>query len=147
MDWEIIHIAETNSTNRWITNHTEGLFPCAVIADYQTAGRGCGSNSWESMMAPLHGAQHVCSRTFSIICVFLSTRGRCPWPCSLPSQPDNRRGRLRRVWEYPQGRTCGGTLRNESVHGGHHQNRRGRDITRSVRPHSRHQSGAKGGSP
>ena len=48
MDWEIIHIAETDSTNRWITNHTEGQSPCAVVADYQTAGRGCGSNSWES---------------------------------------------------------------------------------------------------
>ena len=49
MNWEIIHIDETDSTNSWLAkNRTEGQSPCAVVADYQTAGRGCGTNSWES---------------------------------------------------------------------------------------------------
>ena len=49
MNWEIIHIDETDSTNRWlVANRTEGLSPCVVVADYQTAGRGCGTNKWES---------------------------------------------------------------------------------------------------
>lgn len=49
MNWEIIHIDETDSTNRWLAEHrTEGQSPCVVVADYQTAGRGCGTNKWES---------------------------------------------------------------------------------------------------
>ena len=49
MNWEIIHIDETDSTNRWlVANRTEGQSPCVVVADYQTAGRGCGTNKWES---------------------------------------------------------------------------------------------------
>ena len=48
MNWEIIHIDETDSTNRWLRECTGGLSPCAVVADYQTAGRGCGTNTWES---------------------------------------------------------------------------------------------------
>ncbi len=49
MNWEIIHIDETDSTNRWlVANRTEGQNPCVVVADYQTAGRGCGTNKWES---------------------------------------------------------------------------------------------------
>ena len=78
MEWKIIHIDETDSTNRWLK---EGLAaddsgltqtmadvgvrksllssaalnivhkknrPLCVLADYQTAGRGCGTNKWES---------------------------------------------------------------------------------------------------
>lgn len=48
MEWEIIHIDETESTNQWLNNHKGGQVPCAVWADYQTAGRGCGTNTWES---------------------------------------------------------------------------------------------------
>ncbi len=49
MNWEIIHIDETDSTNRWlVANRTEGQSPCVVVADYQTDGRGCGTNKWES---------------------------------------------------------------------------------------------------
>ena len=59
MEWKIIHIAETDSTNRWLTSHGDsplvsaplprGLSPCEVVwADYQTAGKGQGTNSWES---------------------------------------------------------------------------------------------------
>ena len=45
-----MHIDETDSTNQWMRNHlTGGQAPCEVVwADYQTAGRGCGSNTWES---------------------------------------------------------------------------------------------------
>ena len=46
MDFKIIHIKETDSTNHWLKEHGEGNM--VVVADYQTAGRGCGSNSWES---------------------------------------------------------------------------------------------------
>ena len=50
-DFKITHISETDSTNRWLkdSNLTGGQEPCeVVVADYQTAGRGCGSNMWES---------------------------------------------------------------------------------------------------
>ena len=51
MEWNITHIDETDSTNRWLRDAEElhkrdGSF--CVVADYQTAGRGCGTNSWES---------------------------------------------------------------------------------------------------
>ena len=49
MNWEIIHIDETDSTNSWLAkNRTGGQSPCAVVSEYQTAGRGCGTNKWES---------------------------------------------------------------------------------------------------
>ena len=49
MDWEIIHIDETDSTNHWLSKkRTGGQSPCVVVAEYQTAGRGCGTNKWES---------------------------------------------------------------------------------------------------
>ena len=46
MVFNIIHIEETDSTNRWLKAHGEGTM--VVVADYQTAGKGCGTNSWES---------------------------------------------------------------------------------------------------
>ena len=46
MKWKIVHIDETDSTNRWLKEHGEGTM--VVAAEYQTAGKGCGSNSWES---------------------------------------------------------------------------------------------------
>ncbi|MBR6276121.1 MAG: biotin--[Prevotella sp.] len=51
MEWKIVHIDETDSTNRWLKNyatadkHATGT---VVVANYQTAGRGCGTNTWES---------------------------------------------------------------------------------------------------
>ena len=75
MDFEVIHIDETDSTNRWLRNNppllrnnpalfgnNPALFDnkgrllkknaqetCwVVVAAYQTAGKGCGTNSWES---------------------------------------------------------------------------------------------------
>lgn len=47
MDWKIIHIEETDSTNRWLREHG-GEDDMAVWADYQTAGKGQGQNAWES---------------------------------------------------------------------------------------------------
>lgn len=53
-EWKIIHIDETDSTNRWLKDRlvaeseTDADDCVVVVADYQTAGRGCGSNSWES---------------------------------------------------------------------------------------------------
>ena len=41
-----MHIDETDSTNHWLKEHGEG--DMVVVADYQTAGRGCGTNTWES---------------------------------------------------------------------------------------------------
>ena len=48
MEWEIIHIDETDSTNRWLKEHGDTSRDSVVWADYQTAGRGCGTNRWES---------------------------------------------------------------------------------------------------
>ena len=53
MKFLTIHISETDSTNRWLRERKaftgDGAEPdMVVVADYQTAGRGCGTNSWES---------------------------------------------------------------------------------------------------
>ena len=51
MDFKIIHIAETDSTNRWLKDYPPPLpagEDVVVVAEFQTAGKGCGSNSWES---------------------------------------------------------------------------------------------------
>ena len=53
MNWEIIHIDETDSTNRWLKNQQPSqrhtlTERTAIWADFQTAGRGCGTNTWES---------------------------------------------------------------------------------------------------
>ena len=50
MKTKIIRIAETDSTNRWLRDYepVEGEEMTVCMADYQTAGRGCGTNSWES---------------------------------------------------------------------------------------------------
>ncbi len=47
MDFEIIHIDETDSTNRWLRVHPSE-HDVVVWTDFQTAGRGCGTNRWES---------------------------------------------------------------------------------------------------
>ena len=48
MNFDIIHIEETDSTNRWLKECHKGGDPIVAWAEYQTAGKGCGSNSWES---------------------------------------------------------------------------------------------------
>jgi BirA family biotin operon repressor/biotin-[acetyl-CoA-carboxylase] ligase len=52
MKWKIIHIAETDSTNRWLREYEPPTDapgqPLVVWADYQTAGKGQGTNRWES---------------------------------------------------------------------------------------------------
>ncbi len=47
MEWEIIHISETDSTNRWLRENGDER-DMVVTTDYQTAGKGQGTNSWES---------------------------------------------------------------------------------------------------
>ena len=47
VEWKIVHIDETDSTNRWLREQG-GEENMVVWADYQTAGRGCGTNHWES---------------------------------------------------------------------------------------------------
>lgn len=49
MNWKTIQIDETDSTNQWLKDHREdSTDSLVVVTDYQTAGRGCGTNSWES---------------------------------------------------------------------------------------------------
>lgn len=48
VEWKIIHIDETDSTNRWLQKDITAADNIVVVAEYQTAGRGCGSNQWES---------------------------------------------------------------------------------------------------
>ena len=47
----MFHLPETDSTNRWLRDHADE-FPqkgiTVVWTDHQTAGRGCGINTWES---------------------------------------------------------------------------------------------------
>lgn len=47
MAWKVTHIDETDSTNRWLAEQG-GDDDMVVWTDYQTAGRGCGTNRWES---------------------------------------------------------------------------------------------------
>ena len=47
MEWKIVHLDETDSTNRWLREQG-GKEDMVVWTDYQTAGRGCGANKWES---------------------------------------------------------------------------------------------------
>ena len=47
MAFTITYLPETDSTNHWLRDH-EGKGDQLVWTDYQTAGRGCGTNSWES---------------------------------------------------------------------------------------------------
>lgn len=71
MEWKIVHIGETDSTNHWLKEHGEGEM--VVVADYQTAGRGCGTNTWESergknllFSALIHPNQIPASQQFHI---------------------------------------------------------------------------------
>ena len=48
MTFETIHLSQTDSTNRWIAAHAGDGKDLLVWTDYQTAGRGCGTNTWES---------------------------------------------------------------------------------------------------
>ena len=59
-----LRLKETDSTNRFLREYTgeEGSLMTVVTADYQTAGRGQGRNSWES--AP---GQNL---LFSSVCAF-----------------------------------------------------------------------------
>ena len=47
MMYRTIHITETDSTNRYL-RELGGDDDVCVYADFQTAGRGCGTNRWES---------------------------------------------------------------------------------------------------
>lgn len=46
----IIRLGQTDSTNRWLReyNGEERTGMTVAVADEQTAGRGCGTNTWES---------------------------------------------------------------------------------------------------
>ena len=49
MEYKVIHIDETDSTNRWLRRRKAGQDDAiVVVAEYQTAGKGCGRNTWES---------------------------------------------------------------------------------------------------
>lgn len=47
MDFDIVHLQETDSTNRWMAENG-GERDMLAWTGFQTAGRGCGTNSWES---------------------------------------------------------------------------------------------------
>ena len=76
MNFKIVHIDETDSTNRWMKENGEDEM--VVVADYQTAGKGCGQNSWESergknlLMSVLVHPKKVSARTQFIITQMVS---------------------------------------------------------------------------
>ena len=47
MTFTTTYIPETDSTNHWLREHG-GKDDQLVLTDYQSAGRGCGTNTWES---------------------------------------------------------------------------------------------------
>ena len=75
-DFNIIHIEETDSTNHWMKENGEGEM--VVVAEYQTAGKGCGSNSWESergknlLMSILMHPKHLLAKNQFIITQIVS---------------------------------------------------------------------------
>ena len=75
-NFKIIHIEETDSTNRWMKENGEGEM--VVVAEYQTAGKGCGSNSWESergknlLMSILMHPKHLQAKNQFIITQIVS---------------------------------------------------------------------------
>lgn len=83
-EFRIIHIDETDSTNRWMKEliqlhqSEETQHEMVVVCDYQTAGRGCGTNSWESesgknlLMSVLMHPKKVSARTQFIITQIVS---------------------------------------------------------------------------
>lgn len=50
MEAKAIYLDKVDSTNRYLLEYqpAEGEDATICVADFQTAGRGCGSNSWES---------------------------------------------------------------------------------------------------
>ena len=50
MEVKLIRLEEVDSTNNYLRNYTpaEGEEATLCIAEFQHAGRGCGTNSWES---------------------------------------------------------------------------------------------------
>ncbi|MCR5130668.1 MAG: biotin--[acetyl-CoA-carboxylase] ligase [Prevotella sp.] len=50
MEAKLIHLDEVDSTNRYLRDYqpAEGELATICVADFQTAGRGCGTNRWES---------------------------------------------------------------------------------------------------
>lgn len=49
MEVRVIRLDEVDSTNRWLRENVAADEATTVcVADFQTAGRGCGTNSWES---------------------------------------------------------------------------------------------------
>ena len=49
MEARVIRLDEVDSTNRWLRENVAAVEATTVcVADFQTAGRGCGTNSWES---------------------------------------------------------------------------------------------------
>ena len=75
-NFKIIHIEETDSTNRWMKENGEGEM--VVVAEYQTAGKGCGSNSWEAergknlLMSILMHPKHLQAKNQFIITQIVS---------------------------------------------------------------------------
>ena len=76
MEFKIVHVDETDSTNRWMKKNGEGEM--VVVADFQTAGKGCGTNTWESergknlLLSVLIHPQKVTARTQFIITQIVS---------------------------------------------------------------------------
>ena len=76
IDFKIVHVDETDSTNRWMKENGEGEM--VVVADFQTAGKGCGTNTWESergknlLLSVLIHPQKVTARTQFIITQIVS---------------------------------------------------------------------------
>ena len=76
MEFKVIHIDETDSTNRWLQ---EDLTKCqtlceVVVAEYQTAGKGCGKNTWESERGK--------NLTFSVLLHPTEIRANCQFQIS-----------------------------------------------------------------
>ncbi len=119
----LIHIEETDSTNRWLKEHQPPFGPdedIAVWADYQTAGRGCGTNTWES--------ERKKNLLFSLLLHPIDVPATCQFLLSmanalaLKDTLDDYAGGIKIKWPndiYWNDRKIGGTLIETTLLGSH----------------------------
>ena len=128
-----MHIDETDSTNRWLRDHGDDTHDSVVVADYQTAGRGCGSNSWESergknllfsmLIHPTDLAANEQFRITEMVSVALcETIENVLSPLSPSSSSPNLGGQVSIKWPndiYVGGRKLCGILTENRLQGNH----------------------------
>lgn len=109
MNWNIIHLPETDSTNEYAKTHLNNIpLPAFIYADYQTKGKGQQNNTWYSepnknllcsIALPIHISaekNNYISQWISVILVELLIKAKIPphlikikWPNDIIIQTND----------------------------------------------------------